>query len=169
MSRPSLAVFTAALAAALVGPTRAQDPAAKAAPADKAAGADGKVIPVWPGGPPGSEGWTRKEREYRNDWDHKAMVRNVTTPTLTAFLPEPSTATGAAVVICPGGGFRFLSWQSEGTEVAEWLRARGVAAFVLRYRLMETAAAEDEFRKEMAAFLGGLASRREQAARGRAR
>ena len=87
------------------------------------------------------------------------MVRNVTTPTLTAFLPEPATATGAAVVICPGGGFRFLSWQSEGTEVAEWLQKRGVAAFVLRYRVKETPASEEEFRKEMAAFLGGLARR----------
>src|SRR5262249_49114731 len=59
-----------------------------------------KVIPVWPGAAPGSEGWKQKEVEYRNDWDHRATVRNVTAPTLTAFLPDPSTATGAAVVIC---------------------------------------------------------------------
>jgi acetyl esterase/lipase len=88
------------------------------------------------------------------------MVRNVTTPTLTAFLPDPAIATGAAVVICPGGGFRFLSWQSEGTEVAKWLQARGVAAFVLKYRLMKTAASEEEFRREMAAFFASLANRR---------
>jgi acetyl esterase/lipase len=74
------------------------------------------------------------------------MVRNVTTPTLTAFLAEPTAATGAAVVICPGGGFHFLSWQSEGAEVARWLRARGVAAFVLKYRLVQTAVSEEEFR-----------------------
>jgi acetyl esterase/lipase len=153
-------VFTATLTA-LVGlnPARAQDPKAKAPPADKAAA---KVIPVWPGVAPGSEGWKQKEVEYRNEWDHKAMVRNVTAPTLTAFLPDPSAATGAAVVICPGGGFRFLSWQSEGTEVAQWLRARGVAAFVLKYRVMETAASEEAFRKEMAAFFGRLANRKER-------
>jgi hypothetical protein len=123
-----------------------------------------KEIPLYPGVAPGSAGWTQKEVEYRNDWDRKAMVRNVTTPTLTAFLPDPSAATGAAVVICPGGGFRFLSWQSEGTEVAEWLRARGVAAFVLKYRLVETPASEEEFRKEMAAFLRGLTERRDRPA-----
>jgi len=125
MSRLSLVVFTAALTAVLVGPARAQDQDARSAPAEKAAGSASKVIPVWPDGAPGSEGWTQKEVQYRNEWDHKAMVRNVTTPALTAFLPDPSAATGAAIVICPGGGFRFLSWQSEGTEVAEWLRARG--------------------------------------------
>jgi acetyl esterase/lipase len=97
--------------------------------------------------------------EYRNDWDHKEMVRNVTVPTLTAFLPESSAATGAAVVVCPGGGFRFLSWESEGTQVARWLQARGVAAFVLRYRLTETPASEEAFRKNLAAFFGRLASR----------
>jgi putative heme-binding domain-containing protein len=136
---------------------------ARAAPAKKAAGAAGKVIPVWPGVAPGSEGWTQKEVEYQSDWDRKAMVRNVTTPTLTAFLPDPAAATGTAVVVCPGGGFRFLSWQSEGTEVAEWLRARGVAAFVLKYRLMKTAESEKEFRKEMAAFFGALTKLKDRA------
>jgi acetyl esterase/lipase len=160
MSRLSHVLLTMVLAVVLAGPGRAQDPEAKSAPAEKAAASAGKVIPIWPGATPGSEGWTQKEVEYRSGWDKKAMVRNVTTPTLTAFLPEPVTATGAAVVICPGGGFRFLSWQSEGTEVAEWLRARGVAAFVLKYRVMETPASEEEFRKEMAAFLGRLANRR---------
>jgi putative heme-binding domain-containing protein len=135
---------------------------ARAEPARKAEGATGKVIPVWPGVAPGSEGWKHKEVEYRNEWDRKAMVRNVTTPTLTAFLPYPAVATGAAVIICPGGGFRFLSWQSEGTEVARWLQARGVAAFVLKYRLMETPASPEDFRKEMAAFFKGLANRKDR-------
>lgn len=130
---------------------------------------DGKVIPIWPGAAPGSEGWTQKEIEYRNDRGGKAMVRNVTTPTLTAFLPDPKTATGAAVVICPGGGFRFLSWQSEGTEVAEWLRARGMAAFVLKYRLKETPADPEEFKKEIDAFLGRNTARKDRPATERAR
>ncbi len=157
MKRLSHAVFTAALVIVLVGPARAQGLDAKSVPA-------GKVIPVWPGGAPGSEGWMQKEVEYRSEGDLKAMVRNVTAPTLTAFLPDPSAATGAAVIICPGGGFRFLSWESEGPEVAQWLRARGVAAFVLKYRLMETPASEEESRKEMAAFFGALANRRERTA-----
>jgi acetyl esterase/lipase len=154
MSRLTGAVLAGSLAATLVGVARAQGPEARPAP-------DAKVITVWPGHPPGSEGWTQKEVEYRNEWDKKRMVRNVTTPTLTAYLPDPAAATGAAVVICPGGGFRILSWQSEGTEVAEWLQQRGVAAFVLRYRLRETPASEEEFRKEMLAFFMSLANRRD--------
>src|SRR5689334_16570581 len=110
-----------------------------------------KVIPLYEGAAPGSEGWKQKEVEYGDAGN--AMVRNVTTPTLTAYLPDPATATGAAVIVCPGGGFRFLSWDSEGTAVAEWLRQRGVAAFVLKYRLKETPASEDDFRKEMVGFL----------------
>lgn len=118
-----------------------------------------QVIPVWPDKAPGSESWTQKEVEYRNGT--KAMVRNVTTPTLTVFAPDPKIATGAAVIICPGGGYRFLSWDSEGVEVAKWLQARGVAAFVLKYRLVKTAAAEEDFRKEMALFFQSLANRKE--------
>jgi acetyl esterase/lipase len=111
----------------------------------------GTVIPIWPGVAPGSEGWRQQEVEFRVGG--QMGIRNVTTPTLTAFLPDPATATGAAVVVCPGGGFRFLSWQSEGTEVAQWLQKRGVAAFVLKYRLKETAASEDDYGKEMLSFL----------------
>jgi acetyl esterase/lipase len=146
-------------AAAVLITSQARPQAPGTSPDGNAGGRVLPSIPVWPGTAPGSEAWTQKEVEYRNDWDHKQMVRNVTGPTLTAFLPEPSSATGAAVVVCPGGGFRFLSWESEGTQVAQWLQARGVAAFVLRYRLTETPASEEAFRKDLAAFFGRLASR----------
>lgn len=66
------------------------------------------------------------------------VVRNVTQPTLTPVLPDPSRATGAAVVIAPGGGFVMLSMETEGFAVARQLAARGVAAFVLKYRLEAT-------------------------------
>ena len=79
-----------------------------------------QVVSVWPGIAPGSETWTHKEVEYR-DGGKRKMVRNVVTPTLTAYLPAHDKATGTAVVICPGGGFHFLSWDSEGIEVAKWL------------------------------------------------
>ena len=52
---------------------------------------------------------------------------NVSTPTLTVYLPDPSTATGTAVIIAPGGGFVWLSIDSEGHDVAKWLAARGIA------------------------------------------
>jgi acetyl esterase/lipase len=56
-------------------------------------------------------------------------------PSLTIFLPPPERATGAAVVICPGGGYGFLAVDHEGQQIAEWLNERGVAGFLLRYRI----------------------------------
>lgn len=66
------------------------------------------------------------------------FARNVTSATLTPFLPKAGTASGAAVIVAPGGGFRTLSMQNEGWDVAKALAARGVAAFVLKYRLNQT-------------------------------
>mgnify|MGYP006175855449 CR=1 FL=1 len=66
------------------------------------------------------------------------FVRNVDRATLTPFLPDPAKATGTAVIVAPGGGFRALSMQNEGWEVARALADRGVAAFVLKYRLQRT-------------------------------
>ena len=99
--------------------------------------AEPKVVPVWPGAAPGSESWKYEEKEVPGQ-DGAARISNVTRPTLTVFLPEASKATGTAVIICPGGGFRFLSFTHEGTELARWLNSIGVAAFVLKYRLMRT-------------------------------
>jgi acetyl esterase/lipase len=77
------------------------------------------------------------------------MARNVSTATLTPFLPEPGQANGAAVIVAPGGGFRWLSMGNEGWEVAEALAKRGIAAFVLKYRLQPTPASLDDFRAWM--------------------
>lgn len=63
------------------------------------------------------------------------IVWNVTVPTLEVFLPPSSTATSAAVIVAPGGGFMLLSYDMEGVLVAKWLAAHGIAAFVLKYRL----------------------------------
>src|SRR6478736_8774339 len=66
------------------------------------------------------------------------MARNITTATLTPFLPKPGKGNGAAVIVAPGGGFRWLSMGNEGWEVAQALADRGIAAFVLKYRLQPT-------------------------------
>ena len=71
-------------------------------------------------------------------------VVNVSTPTLTAYLPDRSVATGTAVIIAPGGGFVGLSIDSEGNEVAKWLVAKGLAAFVLKYRTVPLDGQDDE-------------------------
>ena len=73
------------------------------------------------------------------------FARNVTVATLTPFLPEASKATGAAVIVAPGGGFRVLSMENEGWNVARALADKGVAAFVLKYRLNQTPADLDAF------------------------
>ena len=71
-------------------------------------------------------------------------VRNVSVPTLIPYLPEPGKATGAAMIVCPGGGHQILSYSAEGTNVAAWLAERGVAAFVLKYRLIHFAKTPEE-------------------------
>jgi acetyl esterase/lipase len=97
-----------------------------------------KVIPLYSGAAAGSEKWTQKEKEYFSTVFNTQVVTNVTQPTLTAYLPAKDSANGTAVIVCPGGGFFALSINSEGADVAKWLAARGVAAFVLKYRLVET-------------------------------
>src|SRR5204863_422146 len=80
-------------------------------------------------------------------------ARNVTLPALTAVLPHPSRATGTAVIICPGGGFHSLAIDHEGIEVARWLNTRGVAAFVLKYRLLATEVRDEDFERQIQANL----------------
>lgn len=91
----------------------------------------------------GVEGQTAQESWYKQWGD--PFVRNVSLATLTPFLPDPAKANGAAVIVAPGGGFRILSMGNEGWEVARALNERGVAAFVLKYRLMPTAPDWAEF------------------------
>ena len=113
-----------------------------------------EVIPLWAGSPPGSEDRTHQEQEaFSPPPNSFRTVRNVTQPTLTAFLPPPSRATGTAVVICPGGGFQVLAIDHEGIEVASWLTSRGIAAFVLKYRLMPIKKDDDEFERQIQANL----------------
>jgi len=103
------------------------------------------VIPIWPNGAPGSEHWTQQEQETRSRPAGHRFVRNITQPTLTVFLPDHPNANGSAAIICPGGGFQFVTYDNEGTAVAEWLNARGAAAFVLKYRVDATPADDEEF------------------------
>jgi len=104
--------------------------------------AEPNAIPLGTGG---VEGQTAKESWYKQWGD--PFVRNVSRATLTPFLPDPAKATGAAVIVAPGGAFRILSMGNEGWEVAQALKDRGVAAFVLKYRLQRTAPDWAEFDK----------------------
>jgi acetyl esterase/lipase len=93
------------------------------------------VINLWPGVAPGSEQWKQPEAVLGSG--NNRRIVNVTTPTLTVYLPAPSTATGTAVIIAPGGGFVALSIDSEGHDVAKWLVERGFTAIVLKYRVVQ--------------------------------
>lgn len=97
-------------------------------------------LPVWPKGVPATPGWpglakVPVQEELREQGE---QVWNVTNPTLQPFLPDPARATGQAVVIAPGGGFRLLAIHHEGTRVARRLAEHGIAAFVLKYRLIQS-------------------------------
>jgi acetyl esterase/lipase len=96
------------------------------------------VLDVWPGKVPGETGKIGDEKLLDpNPKDKKAVMRltNVSKPTITIFRPKKDKDTGAAVVICPGGGYNILAWDLEGEEVAAWLNSIGVTGIVLKYRV----------------------------------
>lgn len=94
-----------------------------------------QVILLWPNGAPGSERVTRAEsvRIAQPTGDH--VITWVNQPSISVYLPSRGTATGAGVVVIPGGGHREIWIDHEGYNVARWLSERGVAAFVVKYRL----------------------------------
>jgi acetyl esterase/lipase len=79
--------------------------------------AEPKVELLWPDGAPGAKGSAEGDK-----------------PTLTIYLPAPEKATGAAIVICPGGGYGHLAMDHEGHQIGQWLNSFGVAGFILQYR-----------------------------------
>ncbi len=89
-----------------------------------------EVLPLWDNGAPGFE-----DRRAEPEMAESYWVKNVHNPSITAFLPDKEKSTGAAVVICPGGGHRELVFNAEGVEAAKFLNSIGVAAFALKYRL----------------------------------
>ena len=105
----------------------------------------GEALPLWEGVAPGSERWHQEERslELSAPATHYSFLLNVVRPTLTPVIPDPSCATGAAVIVCPGGAYTLLAIAHEGFDVAHWFADRGIAAFVLKYRVMETPEGED--------------------------
>lgn len=138
----------ALLAAALATPAHAQNDKMTPVPAPAQPNAVEIGTPPLPGAT-ASEAW---HSQYGS-----MFARNVTVATLTPFLPEPGKASGAAVIVAPGGGFRTLSMENEGWDVAKALAARGVAAFVLKYRLVQTPPDLPGFEQSMRAMFSGAA------------
>ena len=100
-----------------------------------------EVIKIWPETPPGDTRELGPEQDFTKPDDRLIAGRriiklgNVATPEIHIYLPPKEKRTGAAVVICPGGGFSILAWDLEGTEVAEWLNQYGITGIVLKYRV----------------------------------
>ncbi len=95
------------------------------------------IVRLWPHGAPGAINNPSYQQSviYRDNNSAKPRITQVTDPTLEVFLPDPATATGTAVIICPGGGYVVLAYNHEGVVPARWFASHGVAAFVLKYRL----------------------------------
>ena len=89
-----------------------------------------KVIKLWEGNPPESNGLSGDETKRDG-----SFIMNISIPELEIYLPEKSVRTGMAVVICPGGGYSGVAYDHEGIMVAKWLNKEGIAAFILKYRM----------------------------------
>src|SRR5258708_11004281 len=93
-----------------------------------------KLIPLYEGVIPNSKPFENLEKTTKDDWGH-VIIRDISIPTLTIFLPPQKIANGTAVIIFPGGGYWINSIKHEGTDVAQEFVKKGVAAFVLKYRI----------------------------------
>jgi acetyl esterase/lipase len=91
------------------------------------------VLDLWPGKAPGETGAGGKEKVTREKWGRS--VTDVTKPTLTVYRPAKEKDTGTALLIAPGGAFRFLAWDHEGENVAKWCTSVGVTGVILKYRV----------------------------------
>jgi len=127
------------LVPAAVSQSRGQIPQIGRVPAQ----IDAEAIHLYEDAAPGPEAATANEV-----WTvvgGERWARNVVRPTLLPVLPAEENSTGAAVIVVPGGGFQFVSMDNEGYLIANWLAERGVAAFILKYRVMETPDDEQAF------------------------
>jgi len=119
-----------------------------------------EVVELWPAGPPApSACGPGPEQTFRNgvpDGRQTTMLRNVVTPTLSIYRPDPAKANGVGVIVAPGGGWRILAWEHEGTDLCAWLTARGYTALLLKYRLRGTPPDPAEYEAQMAQMVSRL-------------
>jgi len=109
----------------------------------EATAANHQVLPLWPNGAPGEKATVEGERDTTTPSDHavagKPVMRltNVTAPSMTLYPAPKNKSTGAAVLVFPGGGYRILAYDLEGTEICEWLNSIGITAVLVKYRVPE--------------------------------
>jgi acetyl esterase/lipase len=93
------------------------------------------TLKLWPDGIPGSKADPSYIEKITTTEGRITRCEKVVTPDLTVFLPSPEKANGAAVLICPGGGYGVLAFDHEGNAIAKWLNDNGIAGIILKYRL----------------------------------
>jgi acetyl esterase/lipase len=93
-----------------------------------------QILPLYPTTIPNSTSYRMLEKELKGNGKIVGYI-NIAVPTLAVFLPDQAIATGAAVIICPGGGYTMESYTKEGSEIADAFLRKGIAAFILKYRL----------------------------------
>jgi acetyl esterase/lipase len=96
---------------------------------------DKDIIHLWPGAVPGESAPKKAAVPTKDTSNGVTRLTDVTDPILQVFLPEKGKENGAAVIVCPGGGYQILAINLEGYEIARWLNQQGYAAFVLQYRV----------------------------------
>ncbi len=142
----AFAIVTAHLPAATTPPTPSSPAQEKPHPT---------AVPLWPEGAPGSA--ARKAEPEKVEWRGEPgiqfpVVSNIHHPSLTPYLPPKDKANGCAVIIAPGGAHMFLTTDREGYDLAEMLMQRGIAAFVLKYRLARDKSGETGYKIEVEAL-----------------
>ena len=111
-----------------------------------------EVIRLWPDGPPTTLEDVGPEVEVRAPVgvaNEVTILRNVSEPTLSVYPPTNGKPNGVGVIVCPGGGWRLLAWEHEGTDIVRWLTAHGYTAFLLKYRVLATPHAQADYDAEM--------------------
>jgi acetyl esterase/lipase len=98
-----------------------------------------EIIPLYP---EGIKNHKDSDEEETHTNDQIFWITNIQEPTLEIYLPAKASATGKAVVICPGGGYGGLAYEWEGTDIAKWFNSKGIAAFVLKYRMPNSASVD---------------------------
>src|SRR4051812_24946266 len=94
------------------------------------------TLSLWPAGK--VPNFQKTDETEKSDSTDIVRISKVQNPEIAVFIPSKKSATGQAVVICPGGGYSILAYNWEGTDIAKWLNSKGVAAIVLKYRLPGT-------------------------------
>lgn len=117
-----------------------------------------EVYTIYDGTAPGAENLNYPEMTLLNERSGRPLVFNVTKPSISVYRPAAEINTGAAMIIAPGGGNMYLTWEEEGVNVAQWFQRHGVTGIILKYRTNFMGNNKEEIDKALEEFFGRLFS-----------